>query len=241
MHANTLAPEFDDYAADYAAGMEDPFKRLAGGSFAAFIDLKAGWLLRDLARHPLRSGGARLLDFGCGTGEFLQSLRRHGFAGELCGCDVSGGMLAEAARRWPDDRPPALHQSENAWLPYPANGFDVVLACCVLHHVPPAQHPAVFLELARVLKPGGRLVVFEHNPLNPLTRWIVARAPIDRHAILFRAAALRRALAAEGLTASRTAYLLFFPPRFRRLRALEGGLGWLPLGGQYALAAEKPL
>jgi len=64
------------------------------------IDVKARWLLANLARHTARAqlavGHQRLLDFGCGTGLFLQVLSHLGFAGMLQGCDISSGMLAEA-------------------------------------------------------------------------------------------------------------------------------------------------
>jgi SAM-dependent methyltransferase len=235
--------EFDAYASGYAAGMEDPIKRLMGGDFDAFIDLKARWLLRDLARRPLRSvprpSAAALLDFGCGTGELLQALRRHGFPGGLQGCDVSAGMLAEAARRWRDGPPPALHRVGDGDLPFAPASLDLVTVCCVLHHIPPAEHPAVFARLVRLLRPAGRLVVFEHNPHNPVTRHIVRKAPIDRNAVLVSAAAVRQGLAAAGLAELRTKYILFFPPRFRRLGRAEALLGWLPLGGQYVVVGEK--
>jgi ubiquinone/menaquinone biosynthesis C-methylase UbiE len=241
---SAAAAEFDAYAAGYAAGMEDPLKRLAGGGFDAFIDLKVRWLLRDLARRPLRcappAAGPALLDFGCGTGDLLQSLRRHGFGGALHGCDLSAGMLAEAARRWRLGPPPALTHVGPGDLPFAPASVDLVTVCCVLHHVPPAEHPALLARLARVLRPGGRLVVFEHNPHNPLTRRIVRNAPIDRNAILVTAAQVRAAASAAALAELRTRYILFFPPRFPRLGRAERLLGWLPLGGQYVVAAEKP-
>jgi SAM-dependent methyltransferase len=237
------AAEFDAYAAGYAAGMEDPLKRLMGGGFDAFIDLKARWLLRDLARRPVRSAArpdtAALLDFGCGTGELLQSLRRHGFPGTLRGCDVSSGMLAEAARRWRGGLPPALHLVGAGELPFAPASVDLVTVCCVLHHIPPAEHPTVFAKLARLLKPGGRLVVFEHNPHNPLTRRVVRNAPIDRNAVLVSAAEVRAAAGAV-LAGLKTHYILFFPPRFAWLGRAERLLSWLPLGGQYVVVGEKP-
>jgi SAM-dependent methyltransferase len=236
--------EFDAYAPGYAAGMEDPVKRLVGGEFASFMDVKSRWLLRDLARRPLKSAAdlsaATLLDFGCGTGELLQSLRRLGFPGELRGCDVSAEMLALAAQRWCGGTAPQWQPIDTGELPYPAASFDLITVCCVLHHVVPAERPGVYAKLARVLKPGGRVVVFEHNPYNPATRWIVSRAPIDRNAILVSAGAVRRGLADAGLTDLTTHYFLFFPPRFAWLHTAEAALSWLPLGGQYVVIGEKP-
>jgi SAM-dependent methyltransferase len=237
-------PEFDAYAPGYSAGMEDPIKRLMGGEFAAYMDLKSRWFLRDLARRPLGSGtvpaAATLLDFGCGTGELLQSLRRQGFAGELQGCDVSTAMLEEAARRWRGGPTPLFRGIDGGELPYPPASFDLATVCCVLHHVLPEERPAVYSNVARVLKPAGRVAVFEHNPYNPVTRWIVRKAPIDRNAILVSAPAVRRGLAAAGLVNLKTYYILFFPPRFAGLHRAEALLSWLPLGGQYIVTADKP-
>jgi 2-polyprenyl-3-methyl-5-hydroxy-6-metoxy-1,4-benzoquinol methylase len=241
---STPRAEFDAYAQDYTAGMEDPIKRLMGGTFEAFIDLKARYLMRDLGRRRLRSvtqvSAARLLDFGCGSGELLQSLRRHGFTGELHGCDVSTAMLAEAARRWCYGPSPMLYAVGTGELPFTESSLDLVTVCCVLHHVPLAKHSAVLARLVGLLKPAGRIVVFEHNPLNPITRHIVRRAPIDRNAVLVSAASVQRELAAAGMIDVRTRFILFFPPRFPQLARIESLLGWLPLGGQYIVVGEKP-
>ena len=96
--------EFDQFAVDYNAGMENSVKKLVGDNPDIFIEVKARWLLANLAkpdaRTKLAATPARLLDFGCGAGLFLQVLRRLGFAGVLHGCDISSGMLAEAMHTW---------------------------------------------------------------------------------------------------------------------------------------------
>src|SRR5947208_205246 len=121
-----------------------------------------------------------------------------------------------------------------------AAGYDGVTSVCVLHHIEPAARLGAVRELIRVLKPGGRLVVFEHNPFNPATRWLVARAPIDANAQLLPAAGCARLLSLSGAEHARTDYVLFFPPRLRRLWSLERFLARLPLGGQYVVVGRKP-
>jgi SAM-dependent methyltransferase len=119
-----------------------------------------------------------------------------------------------------------------------AGRYDVVTISAVLHHVAPPDRPVVYRNLLRMLKPTGRLYVFEHNPLNPVTVWVVKNTPIDRNALLVSAAGVRRGLRDAGFDGLRTRYLMFFPPRLTWLRGVEAALRWLPLGGQFVVRAE---
>lgn len=83
---------------------------------------------------------------------------------------------------------PPLHLiREGNQTPFAENFYDVVVACCVFHHIDSSKHSEVFSELLRILKPGGRIVLFEHNPLNPVTRYIVDKTPIDCNVVLITA------------------------------------------------------
>ena len=94
-------------------------------------------------------------------------------------------------------------------------------------------------ELGRVLKPGGRLYVFEHNPRNPLVRHVIARTPIDENAILLDAREVRHGLLDTARYDLDTDYLMFMPPGMALLRPVDRTLAWLPLGAQYVVAARK--
>jgi hypothetical protein len=83
-------------------------------------------------------------------------------------------------------------------------------------------------------------VVFEHNPLNPLTRYAVSRCELDEDAVLLGARAVRELLAGAGLAVGERAHLLFFPWAGGPWRWLEGKLRGVPLGAQYFVAGEKP-
>src|SRR5213078_4409044 len=100
-----------------------------------------------------------------------------GARASFSGCDVSTGMLEQAAARWPErlGPPPVLALQDGARTPFADRQFDIATISAVLHHVPPAERPAVYAELGRLVKPGGRLYVFEHNPRNPLVRHVIAR------------------------------------------------------------------
>ena len=80
-------------------------------------------------------------------------------------------------------------------------------------------------------------MVFKHDPLGPGTRYVVARTPIDRDAVLLRASEVESGLLAAGAHVRRTRYIMFAPPRLRSLERLDGALGRLPLGAQYVVEA----
>jgi len=238
--AHVDPPEFDRHAATYDGGLDNPLKRMMGDA-DSFIAVKARWLLR---REPgLRAGGVSLLDYGCGAGDLMRVLAGLGGRASFTGCDVSTGMLAEAAARWPATLgpAPALAPQAGARTPFADRQFDVATISAVLHHVPVPERPAVYAELGRVLRPGGRLYVFEHNPRNPLVRHVIARTPIDENAILLDAGEVEDGLLGSGRYEVETDYLMFMPPGLGWLRFVDRALAWLPLGAQYAVAARKPV
>jgi SAM-dependent methyltransferase len=235
-----MTAEFDKHAATYDGGLDNPIKRLMGNSPDQFIAVKARWLLRR--EKGLRTGGLSLLDYGCGAGDLMRVLAELGARAAFSGCDVSNGMLAEAARRWPGElgAAPSLAAQDGARAPFADGQFDIATVSAVLHHVPVAGRPAVYAELGRVLKPGGRLYVFEHNPRNPLVRHVIARTPIDENAILLDANEVQAGLLDSARYEIETDYLMFMPPGITFLRFVDRALAWLPLGAQYAVAARKP-
>jgi len=164
-HAST--PEFDQYAAEYSAGMENRLKRLAGADAEIFIELKAWHLAEDVRGRPLSLGGAtpRLLDFGCGDVVLLRILAASRFPAQLHGSDVSPSMLDSAHARWgaftagrpsPPLQEPSSSASRPGRLPFDSGSFDIVTCLGVIHHIPPAERDREWAEIARVLRPGGR-------------------------------------------------------------------------------------
>lgn len=94
--------------------------------------------------------GARLLDLGCGDGRITEALaRERGFS--VVGLDASPEMVRAAASRGLE----VIEASANA-IPAPDASFDVVFSNAALHWVD--DHPAVVRHIARVLRPGGRLI-----------------------------------------------------------------------------------
>jgi SAM-dependent methyltransferase len=146
--------------------------------------------------------------------------------------------MIQAARRrntWAEYR---LVDPDGA-LPFAPASFDVSFAICVLHHVASGERARLVGEAARVTKPGGAVVVFEHNPWNPLTRRAVAGCEFDRHAVLLRRAQSERLLRDAGLDGVDGAYIIYFTRESPRLQRIERLLGSLPFGAQYVVSARR--
>jgi ubiquinone/menaquinone biosynthesis C-methylase UbiE len=225
-----IEPEFDRYADEYYR-MHQESIRASGEEpeyFARYksADTRQLWDARYTAEEP----GA-ILDFGGGTGASSPHLREFFPLTKLVLADVSSRSLELAANRNVPDLD-LLHFDGTA-LPIEDDRFDIALIACVLHHVPEQKHVSLLAEVRRVLKPGGLLVLFEHNPWNPLTRRAVDNCPFDENAVLITAATLRSRMAAAGLKSIATAYRIFFPNALKLLRPIEPALKWLPLGAQY--------
>ncbi|MCB0096420.1 MAG: class I SAM-dependent methyltransferase [Caldilineaceae bacterium] len=103
---------------------------------------------------------ARVLDNGCGVGMYIKALAP--FADALFGNDIEPEHLEFAARTVPQAH---LQYAVCEHLPYPDNYFDLMLSHEVLEHV--QDDGAAAAEIARVLKPGGRAIIFAPNRFHP--------------------------------------------------------------------------
>ena len=91
----------------------------------------------------------------------------------------------------------------------------------------------------RVLKPGGIAAVFEHNPLNPLTRLAVKRCEFDADAVLLNHGKIKGLLKNANLEISKDSFIVFFPFKSSIFRSIEKAIGWLPLGAQQYVVGRK--
>ena len=226
--------DFDVYRESYLAEV-DHAVAFARTDATFFAEMKADDLIALSTRHLGPTERLRLLDFGCGTGA-IDGLVAPVFR-SVVGVDVSRGLLDVAART----NPAVEYRSvDDSTLPGEDNSFDLAFASCVFHHIDPRRRREAAGELARVISPGGLVVVYEHNPLNPLTRIAVERCEFDEGVTLLRAGQTRRLLTEVGLRPIETRFIVFFPWRRSGLRWAERLLARIPLGGQYVVAARKP-
>jgi SAM-dependent methyltransferase len=116
-----------------------------------------------------------VLDVGCGTGSLLERVADAGY--QAIGLDPSRGMLAQLRTRRPEIPTVA---GDGAALPFPDGTFALVYCIAVMHHV--AEVGAVrrtLTEMSRVTRPGGHILIWDHNPANPYWPWLMKRVPQD--------------------------------------------------------------
>lgn len=115
------------------------------------------------------------LDVGCGTGVLAERLAQSGY--EMTGVDPSQGMLDVLASRAPGVTPVLGSGTD---LPFEDDRFDLSLTVATLHHIAePAAVRETLHEMVRVTRPGGQVLVWDHNPVNPYWRLIMSRVPQD--------------------------------------------------------------
>ena len=103
--------------------------------------------------------GKRVLDLGCGVGEYVRAFA--GVGAIAIGCDVESSRLVEARRRGAN----GLVQAAGEQLPFHDRSLDVVVLNEVIEHV--TDDRATMREVARVLAPGGVAVIYAPNRLYP--------------------------------------------------------------------------
>jgi SAM-dependent methyltransferase len=224
--------EFDQYAKAYR-DIINQHAAITGESFEYFIEVRL-----DLLRSVLRGATpASILDFGCGIGATEQSMHRRWPSAELTGIDPSPESI-KAAERLQIPRA-TFHVSRGNDLPFPDASFDVVYSNGTFHHIDHADHPAVFREIARVLRPGGHAFICENNPYNPLTVREMRRAPIDAGAKMLYPHYLARLQRRAGLRVNAKRFYVFYPKQLKFLRWTERYLRLVPFGAQYFVWATK--
>jgi ubiquinone/menaquinone biosynthesis C-methylase UbiE len=226
------------------------YRRRSAWPFAEAFQEERNDILMDLA--PVRDG-ARAVDLGCGTGVMLDKLARR--YESVIGVDISAEMLEGYDLT---DLRTGLHvgllRADMAALPLADASCDVVICRSALHHM--EDEAGVLAEIARVLKPDGRLVMGEPANDNIVTRaaraWVRRRPSFGKIHTIDRAytrGQLRALLGAAGLVVRRevrfgfVAYPLCDNPDLvpvlkhlpfagaiaAALRALDRGLSHVPL------------
>jgi|AntRauTorcE11897_2_1112592.scaffolds.fasta_scaffold39174_2 ubiquinone/menaquinone biosynthesis C-methylase UbiE len=227
--------EFDQFKDDYSEKVGDSLS-FAGQSHDFYMRVKADHLIETIQKNYPTKDEVKFLDVGCGHGLIHQYLKEKApLKIEISGVDPAESVI-DLAKQNNDFA--SYEINHGVELPYDENSFDVASATCVMHHVPPVDWERFLTEMKRVVKPGGLVCIYEHNPYNPITLHIVNNCELDENAVLLSSPSLKKMMNKSGLTNTRTDYVLFLPFDWPIARMVEKKLTWLPLGAQYATIAK---
>ena len=217
---------FDEYSRTYRETLRSilkPFKK--DDKFFDSIKISC------IKKYVIKVNNAYdVLDFGCGVGKLTSSLAKNFQLSHVFGYDISRESLAVA-------------KEENAQINNihfideitEDRKFDYIIAANVFHHIDSRQHIETLCTIKKLLKPKGRIIVFEHNPLNPVTRYIVSICPFDADTKLIWLNSFMKLAGMGKLKVELRNYILFFPWQSNIFRKIEGFLRHVPLGTQYML------
>ena len=225
---------FDQYSDKYTSLVNNSVA-FTGLGVDFFTKVKAGYIVDFCDVHNIASASSKALDVGCGVGSF-HSLLINEFK-ELHGVDVSADSISKAS----DSHPLVEYKTySGSRLPYESDTFDVVFTVCVLHHVPTDDWQQFVNEMCRVVKKGGLVLIFEHNPKNPLTMKAVNNCPFDIDAVLLKSNVAMDLMVGAGLGEVKRRYILSIPAANRFLRKVDSLFSSARLGAQYLVSGTKP-
>jgi SAM-dependent methyltransferase len=135
-----------------------------------YLRRRAGYLFRHACRE-----GQTALDVGAGTGLLAERLSDLGLS--VLALDPFAQMLRQLQQRRPDIQTVVAHGHD---IPLPDDAFDLTYSVAVMHHIAePHLVRRTLSEMVRITRPGGRILVWDHNPLNPYWSLLMRRVPQD--------------------------------------------------------------
>ena len=223
----------DDYAENYDETLAQGLA-VSGEDSSYFARGRVLWLrdcLQQLGEKP-----RAILDYGCGTGSTAPLFHELLGADVVVGLDSSAQLIERAHQKYGSERSRFLqiHQYQ------PIAQVDLAYCNGVFHHIPVSKRDQVVAYIARTLRPGGLFALWENNPWNPGTRYVMSRIPFDRDAVTLTAPETQRLLSTCGFEIVGTNFLFVFPRLFDWLRRIEPFMSRLPLGAQYLVLGRKP-
>lgn len=223
-----MKAEFDHYIENNYR--EDDALSLTGYSYDFFARYKAEKLHTWITKSKLSPKS--ILDFGCGDGLMTSYVQQLFPEAAITGIDPSSKSIKTAQNNYP-----TITFKTSDILDYASAKFDVIFAACVFHHIPEAEQAFYVQQLKQLLNKNGVIVIFEMNPLNPVTRYMFKRIPVDKNATMIYPWELKKLFSLIGKP--QINYYGFFPRLISFLQPLERYFELLPIGAHYALIVHK--
>ncbi len=227
-----MPESFDSFSQNYNKVINDAIRQTGYDteSLVSYKLKKIASVFPDLIDKKFR-----LLDFGCGVGNLYGGILKIFPNSIYTGVDPSRNSIIKARSRFQENKT----FQEYECLEWKSTKYDLIFSAGVFHHIPHNQHFEIIKKLFSLLNKNGRLVIWEHNPLNPITQKIVKDCPIDKDAVLVSPKNIKKLFESVSLSEINISYTTFFPKFLSPLNCIDPLLKWLPLGGQYVVTGKR--
>jgi len=217
---------FDDYSSNYNEIMQQQHAKY--GDIEYYSEYKVR-ILKDLLESQK---SLKILEFGCGIGRNLKYIQKYLPNADVYAYDISEESLAIAKK---ENKNVTILNNPSEKEAY----FDVIFIAGVYHHIATHLRDEVTKTIQRLLKYAGKVIIFEHNPYNPVTRHMVNTCEFDKDAVLLTKKDLVKIFIKNGFKYQEGKYSLFVPPKLSKFDFIEKYISWIPLGGQYYIVMFK--
>jgi SAM-dependent methyltransferase len=230
---------FDEFAQNYREIHTENIK-ISGADSDYFSEFRALEVRRRLRKMGIYTNNPlRVLDLGCGDGNASRFMVQHIPNIAVDGIDITEAVVESARVRQLPQCTFSVYDGEH--IPFGDNTFDVIFCANIFHHIDRAYHVGLYKEIFRVLRKGGVLFNFEHNPWNPITQKVVKDCVFDVDAVLLPSPYHKWVAHVGGFEQVAVRYVIFFPrfALFKPFLGIEPYFSWCPIGAQYCIEGRK--
>ena len=217
--------DFDDFAEKYKDYLSDSLKSIDSNT-SYYHESKVKITKREINFDP-----EAILDFGCGIGMITKFLYKHFPVCNLFAYDNSEKSLSYVKSQLPN-----INCLDNLNI---ETKFDLIFVSNVIHHVKSSDRNDFLTKIRSLLNNNGKVIIFEHNPYNPITLKIVSDCDFDVDAELIKKNNLIDLCSKNKLQVINSGYIHFFPSKLKIFFNLEKYMKWFFLGAQYFCIFKK--
>ena len=225
---------FDNYANNYHETLNQTLS-VSGENTDFFAIERLKWLKYKLSKHNFNYNFNKVLDYGCGTGDTIPLINRVFKPKHLVGIDLSYKNIevANINRRLENC---SFYTVECTPIRLK---FDLAYCNGVFHHIPIKERNEAVKKVYNLLNKNGVFALWENNPWNPGTNYIMKKCPFDADAITLSYNESKKLLQMNGFEIINVSFCFIFPKALKFLRFIEKNLSTLPIGAQYLVLAKK--
>lgn len=216
---------FDQYSNDYKHYINDSIDKF-DKNLSYYHESKI-----EITKNRAIYNPKNILDFGCGVGTMIPHMKKKFKKSKIYAFDESKDSLKFLKKRYPFV---SCLKKINGNIK-----FDLIFLSGVIHHIDRSMRKRILKNIYSSLKSTGKLIIFEHNPYNPLTNIVVKNCEFDRDAQLIKKKELINICENVSFKVDDSAYVYFFPSSMKKFKVFEKYLEWFFLGAQYFCIFKK--